>query len=127
DEAGRDYVLHSGKSLSGGDGVLLEAGFARSQGCELGKTVRLLTPAMTAMGPRIAELPVVGLLQAKGAATFNGGAVVIMPLATAQRLFALKDRINGVLIVLAEGANVLQVESAVRERLPAGLTVQTPA
>ncbi|HLJ95638.1 MAG TPA: FtsX-like permease family protein [Gemmataceae bacterium] len=127
EEAARHYVLQQGQPLGVDDGVLLDAGFARAQGCELGKKVQLLTPTMTDTGPRIAELPILGLLQAKGAARFNGGAVVVMPVATAQRLFALQGRVNCIQIVLAEGANVLQVEAALRQRLPDGLTVQAPA
>src|SRR5207302_167753 len=59
EQTSRTYVVRAGRPLGGDDGVLLEAGFARAQGCELGKTVRLLTPTMTATGPLIAELPVV--------------------------------------------------------------------
>jgi putative ABC transport system permease protein len=127
DKAARKYTLRAGRQLEAGDVVLMEAGFARSQGCALGKPARLLTPLMTPTGPMIAALPVVGLLEPEGAAAFNGGAVIFMPLTSAQRLFALKNQVNSVQIVLADGANLRQVEAEISKRLPAGLTVQSPA
>jgi putative ABC transport system permease protein len=120
DGAARDYVLRQGQMLDGHDGLLLEAGFAGTQGLTVGQSVRLLTPTGFTM------LPVVGLLEPSGAATFNGGAVAFMPLPTAQRLFGLAGRINSVQLVLAADASSAPVEAAVRQRLPAGLTVQAP-
>ena len=64
DGAVRDCVLREGRALDGEDGVLLEAGFAGSQRIELGKRVRLLTIT------GFTELPVQGLLEPRGAATF---------------------------------------------------------
>jgi putative ABC transport system permease protein len=129
----RDYVVHDGRLLEGDEeGLLLEVGFARAQGCELGKSARLLTPTMaqtglaSLLGPKIAALPVVGLLEMSGAATFNGGAVIFMPLRTAQRLFAMEGRVNSLQLVLAETADVRQVEADVRGLLPAGFVVQSP-
>lgn len=121
DAAARDYFLRQGRPLDGSDGVLLGAEFADAQGLALGQSARLLTPT------GYAALPVLGLLEPHGAAAFNGGAVAVMPLATAQRVFGLPGQINSVQLVLDEDANPLRVEAAVRDRLPAGLTVQAPA
>jgi putative ABC transport system permease protein len=79
---------------------------------------------LTANG--VATLPVAGLLESRGAARFNGGAVAFMPLATAQRLFGLAGQVNSVQLVLADDANYARLEAAVREQLPSGLTVQPP-
>ncbi len=121
----RDYALMEGRMLepSGGreTGLLLEAGFAAANGIKRGNSVRLWTPSGAA------ELPVVGLLEPCGAATFNGGAVVFMTRSTAQRLFNLPGCVNSVHLVLTEGADPARVEAEVGARLPAGLVVQAPA
>jgi putative ABC transport system permease protein len=121
DQAAREYVLQAGHELDGGEELWLETGFARTQGRQLGDSVRLLTPS------GVAKLPVAGLLEPHGAAAFNGGAIVFMPLPVAQRLFGLRQQINSVHLVLHEGANLREVEAEVRRQLPPGLTVQTPA
>src|SRR5262249_57177919 len=84
-------------------------------------------PRAAASGPRVVRLPFVGLLQPRSGVAFNGGAVVFLPKATAQRLFALRGRVNCVQLVLAAGADTARVEADVRARLPAGLSVQVPA
>jgi putative ABC transport system permease protein len=120
DELARDYVFRAGGPLGEEDGVLLEAGFAAGQQCPVGGRVRLWTPG------GLFRLPVVGLLEPRSAATLNGGAVVFMPLATAQRLFALPNRVNAVHLVLAEGVDPRHLASDLGERLPEGLLVQSP-
>jgi putative ABC transport system permease protein len=126
DGAARAYVLKEGRPLSLARGgrpaaeVLLVAGFAEANRVRLGQRVQLLTLS----GP--SEFRVAGLLEARGAATFNGGAVVFMPLARAQQVFGLPGRINSLQLVLAEDADASRVEEAVRKRLPSGLTVQAP-
>jgi putative ABC transport system permease protein len=126
-EATSDYTIQEGRGLGAADEVLLPAPFAKAQKIDLGGNARILTPVFRLSGPVIAALPVVGFLEAQGAASFNGGAVVCMPLATAQRLFAMEHRVNCVQITLAEGADPRQVEARLRDRLPTGLTVQMPA
>jgi putative ABC transport system permease protein len=127
DHAVRDYTLREGRLLEGGDEALLEAGFAKAQGLQLGDTARLLTPTPTPTGPLIANLRVVGLLEPRGAAGFNGGAVVFVPLSTGQRLFARKGQVSALQIVLASAPDPRTVEESIRKLLPSGLTVQTPA
>jgi putative ABC transport system permease protein len=124
--AAADYEVREGRGL-GGDGILLGAAFARAHGCGLGRPARLLTPRLGRAGPVIAELPVVGLLEARGAAAYNGGAVVLLPLSRAQELFGTPGQVNSVRLVLADEADAPRVEAEVRRRLPAGLTVQPPA
>jgi putative ABC transport system permease protein len=126
DRVARDYTLREGKFLDAEEGVLLSAEFARSNGCRVGEPVRLLTPLLGPTGPRIARLPVLGLLEPYGAAAFNGGAVIFMPLAIAQRLYDLAGRVTSVQLVLREGTNREAALAEVRGRLPPGLTVRTP-
>ncbi len=120
DHAVRELHLRSGRMLDSDDGVLLEAGFAQAQEFTLGQAVRFITPTGMSLHP------VVGLLEAQGAAAFNGGAIAFMPLSTAQRIFGMPNQVNSVQIVLNDAADERRVESAVRERLPKGLTVQAP-
>ena len=125
----RDYVVQSGAALAAGaplpaadsrPPVWMEAGFARAQGLEVGSSVRLLTRAGSTEGV------VRGLLAPSGAAMFNGGAAIFMPIEDAQRLFDLGSNVNTIALVLADGAEREAVRTAVERVLPAGLTVQTP-
>ena len=123
----RDYVVQSGAALAAGAApgspppVLMEAGFARAQGLEVGSAVRLLTRTGSTEGV------VRGLLAPSGAAMFNGGAALFMPLADAQRLFDLGTTVNTIALVLTAGAEREAVRTAVERVLPPGLTVQTPS
>ncbi|MCZ7662349.1 MAG: ABC transporter permease [Thermoleophilia bacterium] len=134
----RDYVLREGALLSdetevkaddlsdeAGAGApveaLLEAGFARTLGLALGDEARLLTPT------GLATLRVRGLLALRGAAVFNNGAVVVLPLERTQRLFDQEGRVNTVQLVLADGADVVAAQERVARVLPPGLIVQRPA
>ncbi|MGD8450860.1 MAG: FtsX-like permease family protein [Phycisphaerae bacterium] len=121
DDRARDYVVRRGKLLTDDAQVLLEQGFAESLGLNVGATLQLLSPSGAT------ELRVTGLLAPRGVAAVNGGAVAIMPLATAQRLHRLEGQINSLDLVLADGADREQVAQEVSRRLPAGLTVQVPA
>jgi putative ABC transport system permease protein len=120
DAAVRTLVLREGRRLDAASGVLLEAGFARSQGIGLNQEARLLT----ATG--IQSLPVIGLLEPRGAATFNGGAIAFVRLDTAQRLFRLVGEINGVQIIPDNDVEEHRVEEAIRLMLADGLLVQRP-
>jgi putative ABC transport system permease protein len=120
DRAARDYVIREGRMLDDGDGVLLEAGFAAGQELQVGQMTQLLTPT-----GRV-HLPIVGLLEPRGAAAFNRGGIVFVPLEKAQAIFALAGRINSLQIVLDEGADPRRVEGSLAGKLPAGLTVQEP-
>lgn len=120
DTATRDYRLRSGQLIDAADAVVLEHRFAETQGFGVGQTMRLLTPT------GVIPLPVVGLLEPSGPAAFNGGAVAVIPLATAQRIFGLSGQVNSLQLVLNDRADVDRVASAVRARLPEGLIAQPP-
>jgi putative ABC transport system permease protein len=119
DRAARDYVLRDGRMLDD-DGMVLEAGFASGQKLQVGQMAKLLTPA------GIVNLPVVGLLEPRGAAAFNGGGIVFLSLKKAQAIFALGERINSLQLVLEPGVDPRDVEERLTARLPTGFTVQMP-
>jgi len=129
DGATREYRLENGASLPGllggtGEGpvrLLLGADLARGAGLESGSATSLVTPA-----GRV-QAVVTGLLRPPGLAAFNGGAVVVMPQADAQRLFNMAGRVNTLQLVSAEGAAPDPLRQAVTDALPAGFTVQTPS
>ena len=124
DVEARGYDLREGRLLAdlatGEVGVLLGAEFARPLGLSVGSTARLRSLH------GVAELPVVGLLNANGAALVNGGAVVLLPLAEAQRLFGRAGEVNSVQLILGDGTDPERVEKEIVKRLPNGLRVQQP-
>jgi putative ABC transport system permease protein len=121
DTAARDYEFRAGRMLQSGKEVLLAANVAESNDWKLGSKIRIMAPA------GVTALEVVGLLEPVGPAASKLGGVVILPLATAQELFRLGSQINGVQLVLQQGAVSQQVERDIAPTLPAGLTVQVPA
>jgi putative ABC transport system permease protein len=100
--------------------VLLEASYADSQGLAGGDTAQMLTPS------GLVDAEVGPLLDSAGLASFNGGAVVLLPLEQAQGLFRI-DGVNSVQLVLEDGADVAAVEERVAAALPEGFVVQAPA
>src|SRR5262249_37115191 len=80
---------------------------------------------LTARGPT--TLRVRGLLDPVGPMRFNGGAVAVVPLSVAQRqLFAAKDKVNTVSIVVRRGADVEATRRRLTETVP-DLSVVRPA
>jgi len=120
DEAARDYDLQEGTFFES-DGALLEVGLARSLGIGVHDNVRLLTRG------GVEEIAVVGLLAPRGAAGFNQGGIVFLPLHVAQSFYGRRNSINTASLVLEDGADEQAVKAAIVERLPAGLSVRTPA
>ncbi|MGD9644782.1 MAG: FtsX-like permease family protein [Pirellulales bacterium] len=121
DKFSRHYAFHAGRQVAAGDEVVLEAGFARSHGLALAQPVRLLTASGTA------TLTLVGLLAPEGPAGIVGGHIAFVPIETAQRLLNIPGEVNSLELVLADGANSVQVADTARRTLPAGLLVQEPA
>lgn len=121
DRGARDYVIREGEMLDGRDGALLEASLADFLGAKVGEPIRLLSESGTR------SVPLVGRLEPKGVAATAAGAVVVVPLSTAQKLFTLVGAVNSIQIVPAEGVAVERLESDLRQAMPAGLTIQEPA
>src|SRR5262249_15562949 len=91
-----------------------------SQDLGVGRPAQLFAPT------GIFSLPVTGLVAPRGAAAFNGGAIVILPLAKAQAMFALGDHVNILQILVHEAYDTHGVEESVARVLPPGFTVQSP-
>ena len=121
DAVARPVRLASGRPLDSGAEALLEQSFARSHEIRTGDDVSLITR----LGPTSCR--VVGLLESEGVAAFNGGAVVFLPLDLARRAFGVPaQHVNALQIVLQESAHAATVRDTIRERLPAGHTVDEP-
>jgi putative ABC transport system permease protein len=118
-EATERLLLRDGRGLQGDGEVLLEAGLAERNGLSPGDKVRMWGPA-----GRV-ELVVVGRLRPSATALVSHVQAVV-PLTTAQRLFALGEQVNGVQCLLADDADPEGVAAEVQGRLPVGLTVQAP-
>jgi putative ABC transport system permease protein len=119
-QAVEGFHVRAGQPLGANEAILLGADVVRSNGFQVGKPVRLWTPS----GP--VRLPLCGTLEPQGLAAFAGGAVVCMPLASAQRLFHLAGKVNCVEILLKEQIPPAQIQAAIAGRLPSGLTIQPP-
>ncbi len=121
DRAARELRVRAGVDLDSKDGALLPASFAESQGLSPGDRCALVT----ATG--LTNVEVAGLLEPGGAASFNGGALVILRLERAQALFGLEGQVNALQLVLVEGADPDAVANSVRARLAPGLELRRPA
>lgn len=119
DEVLRPLALKAGAGLTGTDGVLLPAAFARERGLAVGDSVRLVT----LRGP--VDLPVVGLL-GPGALGAVGGVSLLLPLPLAQRLFGEAGRASALQVALADGADTDEVAARIAAQLPGGLRVARP-
>ena len=108
--------------------ALLETGFARGLGVKVGDKVKLETMNSHLRRSPHSMFTIVGLLSPRGAADFNQGGVIFLPLATAQEMFdtAGSTNIDTLNIVLADGADEQAVTDAIRRHLPAGLNVRSP-
>ena len=120
DEAVRDYVLEEGSFFSGDAGALMESGFARGLGLRANDEVRLFTRRLRT------PVEILGLLSPRGAAGFNQGGVVFLPLRLTQTLFGKAREINATSLVLDDAADESAVKAEVARRLPPGLTVRSP-
>lgn len=122
DEAVRQYDLKEGAFLQPGDqGVVMEQGFAHGLGVQVGDEIKLL------VYPKPQLVKILGLLSPRGAAGFGQGGIMFMPLAMAQRFYRHPRQISSISVVLSDDANEQQVQEAIAERLPTGLTVRTSA
>ena len=110
----------SGSPFGCAEGVWLDSRTAAARGWVPGMALPLWTPS----GPVTISLK--GTVAPHGQAATAGVAVLYMPLATAQRIFALPGQVNSVEVILTDGADPVQVERVVSARLPAGLILQPP-
>jgi putative ABC transport system permease protein len=118
--AGQEFPVRSGRSFQEAEGVWLGAAFAEAQGFKPGQAVRFWTPRGQAV------LPLLGTLEPQGMSVESGGAMGLMTLRTAQRLFGLPGQINSIQIFLEDDVQPGPVQTALAAYLPAGLQVQPP-
>jgi putative ABC transport system permease protein len=120
DEAVRDYGLEAGSFFGNDTGALMEAGFARGLGLEVNDEVKLVTWRLRT------PVKIQGLLSPRGAAGFNSGGVVFLPLRMAQGLFRKPGEINAASLVLDDTADESTVKAEIARQLPQGLAVRSP-
>lgn len=114
-----DYQLTAGHWFEGNVGVMLDSGFARQLGIQVGDQVKMLVQR------GLIRIPVVGLITAKDAGIFNQG-FVYMTIPTAQFLFNVRGKIDKAYLVLDEGADPQAVRREIAKALPEGLRVEPP-
>ena len=117
----RDYVLRKGKPLTAGRQILLESGFARSVGVDVGDELKLLTRR------GVKRFEVAGILEPRGVAGFRGGSILFMPLEEAQRVFRSSGEVDTVSLVLNDDVTVEEFQATVSRYLPPGLVARPPA
>ena len=120
DKLVHDFRIVDGKSLEEAKGILLDATFAENQGIKPDDKVKLVTRR------GFVDARIGGLYVSQGTAATGQGAVMLMRLPAAQYLAKLGNKVNGIQIVLAPGANESQMEAAIQAQLPVGLTVNRP-
>ncbi len=91
------------------------------RGAAVGSTVNLWTTS------GFESVPLLGILESRGAANANGGAVAFTTLAEAQRLFALEERVNSVHLRVRDPLDSDGLRSRLTRELPTGYSVRTPA
>jgi putative ABC transport system permease protein len=111
----RTFPISTGRFVSGSDGdvVVMAEDLAARLGLRVGGEFVIPSSVGTQ------RLAVIGLL---ATASVPGQDEVYIPLAAAQRLFALPDRINSIDIAYAKGADRAKVEAAIRRTLGTGYT-----
>ena len=122
EDALRDYELAQGRFFEDRYDALIETSFAKGLHVGVGDEVTL---AATRGRIGLKKLRIVGLLSPRGTAGFNQMGVIFVPLPTAQYMYAGKDNINAVSVVLQNGRDEQAVESAVAKILPVGLSVRS--
>ena len=122
DHAVHDYEITEGKSLEEDPaGVILDSNFAKSVDVKAGDKIEIQTPI------GIVPPKVVGLYTSKGTATTGQGAVLLLPLKAAQKVFKCPKKIYSAQIVLEPDANEATVSAAIASLLPSGIQVHRPA
>gem|GEM_PF-961443 len=72
------------------------------------------------------EFSLVGILEDSGAALANSGAVVFMPMTTAQKAFGLEGKLSYISVVLQSTDNILAAQKVLQESLGSSVEVLTP-
>ncbi len=116
----RDYELVAGQLLNPRGGVLLDASLASNLGIQVGDAVKLLVRR------GLVRTTVVGLVRPSSGGLVASGSVLFMPLGVAQRRFAMPGKLDRIQIVLADDADIEQVQAELQSHLPASVQLQPP-
>ena len=100
---------------------MLPASFASTLGVGVGDEIKILTRR------GLRTLRIGGLLRLQTSLEMRGGSLVLLRLATAQRLLATSGQVDAVDLVVNDNADETTIGETVRKQLPAGLLVQRPA
>jgi putative ABC transport system permease protein len=122
DNAVRDYQLAEGALFEDKYDALLEVGFARGLGVNVGDKIKLRTPKRSTLK----TFTISGLLAPRGVAGFKQGNVVLVPLATAEQLWGTAGEVNLVSVVLNDNADDKAVAESLAAVLPKGLNIRSP-
>ncbi|MBI1904572.1 MAG: ABC transporter permease [Planctomycetia bacterium] len=112
----RDYELElpEGQEWNASTrGLVLESNFAETLGVKIGDEVGVT------LRVREVQVPVVGLMRAKGAAGFRAGGLVLMPMKLARQLANVRQRVDSVQIVLSDDANEEKVRQDLQSKMAA--------
>lgn len=120
DDNSTTYKVVHGRGLQDDDEALLGQQFAQEQSIDVNQIVELITASGAS------KVKIVGLIDSSGLGVFDGGAVMLLPLNTAQTLFRMKNQVNTVQIVLKENVNKDQAKRTLAKKIPKGLRVQEP-
>ncbi len=121
DRAARDYVLQSGEFFPAGETIMLPASFADALQVKVGDEIKILTRR------GLRSVRVGGLLRLQTSLEMRGASLVLLRLATAQRLLGNSGQVDAIDLVLDDNTEESGILEAIRNQLPAGLQVQRPA
>lgn len=118
----RDEVVDDPLAFLNSPGaVLLTKAFVAQSGRKIGDAVLVLTPT----GKQ--QLTIRGALRPQGVARALGDSLAVMDLFAAQHVLGRDRKLDRISITVKDGDAVDDVAQALRQVLPAGLTVQRPA
>jgi putative ABC transport system permease protein len=116
-----DFQLDEGRQWNKVGEVLLNAGVARNLDLKVGDRIGLLTKT----GRK--QATIAGLFSSRTTVATGQGASLLMPVTVAQAWFNAPRRFDLIQIVMEPDADAATVETALRKRLPDGVTLRTPA
>lgn len=121
DRSVREYDVVGGRWLRGGAETVVPAQWAEERGLAVGDAVDLLT----AGGVR--AFRVVGLISSVGIGSANAGRLTVVPIGEAQEMFDRHGRYDQIDVVLAEGANLEDVQAGLSDSFSGRAEVERPA
>jgi putative ABC transport system permease protein len=121
DRAVHDIELESGGEWTKAGEAMLNAAVARNLGLKVGDRAYLLTNSGRE------RVTIVGLFSSRTTVATGQGASLLIPVTVAQAWFKAPRQFDMIQIVLAPDADEAAVETALREALPEGVLLRTPA